>query len=449
MIKKLYIFASLIISFAFSVNAQNASDYFPSAPGSKWYYQTITYDSLNLPVDSHFSVGVDSFTVNQGYVGKSANVIISKNGTKESVLKKSYYDTSYVSLDSSNIWTYEKSFPGTDTLSIGLFNTFNGWYSVYRLSQAINSSYLIYTKDTIVNYSGLNPTLTNAVNAKRLADQTISTALGNFLCKKFILTFTIKAKISFLSFTVLTIMDTVYIAPGHYIVSDIRPSANVDLSLFGQGAFFIAGSKMDILATPAILDVNYENISAKYSAGDSSFSVFNSGANTLHWKANVTSGSSWLHLIDSVGTGNGTISFSYAPNPDNSSRIGLISVADSNAWSSPQVITITQEQNVTSINDKNDIPLQFALFQNYPNPFNPNTSIKYSLPFESNVKLIIYNSIGQIVRELVSEVQQSGIHELNFPSSSLSSGVYFYTIQANSIDGKQNYSNTKKMILLK
>lgn len=449
MIKNLFIFVFLFISFALSVNAQNASDYFPSSPGYKWYYQTISYDSLNLPVDSLFFVSADSFAVNRDYDAMSANVIVSKHGPKESVLSRSYYDTSYVSLESSNIWTYMSSFPGTDTLDIGIFNTFNGWFSTYRLSQTINSSYTIYTKDTIVNYNGYNTTFTNAVNAKRLTDQIISTATGDFLSKKFVLTFTIKAKISFFSFTVLTVYDTVYIAPGNYIVSDIRPSANVDLSLLGKGAFYIAGSKMDILAPPAIMNVSSENIFIKYSGGDSSFTVSNSGADTLHWNSQVIEGSSWLHLNNSLGTGNGNISFLYDPNPDNSSRIGLISMTDVAAWSSPQIITITQAQNITSVQDKNVSLLQYALFQNYPNPFNPNTSIKYSLPFESNIKLTVYNTIGQVVQELVSEVQQSGIHELNFPSSSLSSGVYFYTIQANSIDGKQNYSNTKKMIFLK
>ena len=449
MIKQLFIFVSLIIFFTFSLYAQNASDYFPSAPGFKWFSKTIPFDSLNHLVDSLSYVNIDSFAVNRDYIGKPAKVIISKSGTKETVLKKSYYDTSYVFLDSTNIWNYMSSFPGIDTLSIGIFNTFNGWYSVYRLSQTINSSYTIYTKDTIVNYSGFNTTFTHVVNAKRLADQTISTALGNFLCKKFILTDAIKAKISFFSIPILNVNDTVYIAPGNYIVRDIRPSANVDLSSFGQEAFFIPGSRMDILAPPAILDVNHEEILTKYSAGDSSFAVFNSGSDTIHWNAKVIAGSLWLHLIDSLGTGNGTIRFSYNPNPDNTLRIGLINVVDSNAWASPQIITITQEQNITSINDKNRIPSQYILFQNYPNPFNPVTSIKYSLPFESNVKLIIYNAVGQVVKELASEVQQIGIHELSFSSSSLSSGVYFYTILANSIDGKQNYTNTKKMILLK
>jgi hypothetical protein len=340
-------------------------------------------------------------------------------------------------------------FPGIDTLSIGFFSSLKGWYSVYRLSQSINSSYTIYTKDTTINYSGLNTTFTNEIKAKRLGNQTISTPVGNFLCKKFVLTYAIKAKVLIFTTSILNINDTIYIAPGNYIVRDIRPSANVDLSSFGLVAFFIPGSRMDILAPPAVLDVNHENISIKYSAGDSSVTVFNSGSDTLHWNAKVIDGSSWLHLNDSLGTGNGTIRFSYDPNPDNSFRIGLISVADSNSWGSPKIITITQEQNITSINDKNGIPSQYTLFQNYPNPFNPVTTIKYSLPFESNIKLIIYNAVGQVVKELASEVQQIGIHELSFSSSSLSSGVYFYTIQANSIDGKQNYTYTKKMMLLK
>jgi hypothetical protein len=355
MCKNIFISLAMLLSLAFSANAQNASDYFPSAPGFKWFYKTVPYDSLNSPIDSLSFVTVDSFAVSQTYVDKPANIIISKHGPKESFLNKSYTDTNYVSLESTNIWKYMSSFPGTDTLTIGLFNTFNGWFSAYRLSQPVNSSYTIYTKDTVVNYNGFNTTLTHMVNAKRLTDQNTPTDIGSFLCKKFILTFSIRAKISILSFTVLTIMDTVYIAPGNYIVSEIRPSANVDLSFFGQTAFFIAGNKMDIQAPPSVQSVNHDNES----------------------------------------------------------------------------------------------PVQYNLFQNYPNPFNPSTLIKYLLPYESNVKIIVYNSIGQVIKELVSEVQQSGLHEQTFFSSSLASGVYFYAIHANSIDGKQNYSNTKKMILLK
>jgi hypothetical protein len=97
----------------------------------------------------------------------------------------------------------------------------------------------------------------------------------------------------------------------------------------------------------------------------------------------------------------------------------------------------------------NFVPKAYSLENNFPNPFNPATIIRYSLPYNSNVKLTIYNSLGQVIKELISEVQQSGLQEISFDASSLSSGVYFYSMQANSIDGNQNFTATKKMLLLK
>jgi hypothetical protein len=105
---------------------------------------------------------------------------------------------------------------------------------------------------------------------------------------------------------------------------------------------------------------------------------------------------------------------------------------------------------VTSVSDKNNASINtFNLVQNYPNPFNPNTKIKYTLPVDSHIKLVIYNTIGQVVKILVNDIRKTGTHEINFNASYLSSGVYFYTIQSTSIDGRQNYTSTKKMIFLK
>lgn len=87
--------------------------------------------------------------------------------------------------------------------------------------------------------------------------------------------------------------------------------------------------------------------------------------------------------------------------------------------------------------------------QNYPNPFNPSTLIRYELPNESSVKLIIYNSLGQVVKELVSEVQQSGYYEVNFNASNLSSGIYYYSISATSTEGNKEFRDVKKLMLLK
>ncbi|HEX9252113.1 MAG TPA: T9SS type A sorting domain-containing protein, partial [Ignavibacteriaceae bacterium] len=96
-------------------------------------------------------------------------------------------------------------------------------------------------------------------------------------------------------------------------------------------------------------------------------------------------------------------------------------------------------------------PLNFTLQQNYPNPFNPATKIKYSIPNKSKVSLKIYDMLGGEVAELVSGEIEAGYYEMNFDGSSLSSGVYFYRLQAGdpSKGSGQSFVETKKMILLK
>jgi hypothetical protein len=100
-----------------------------------------------------------------------------------------------------------------------------------------------------------------------------------------------------------------------------------------------------------------------------------------------------------------------------------------------------------------NIPQSYSLEQNYPNPFNPSTKIKYSLPFECNVRLIVYNAIGESVKELVIQEQKPGYYEVSFDAATahgrLSSGIYFYSIKAVSSDSKNNFLSGKKMVLMK
>jgi hypothetical protein len=85
----------------------------------------------------------------------------------------------------------------------------------------------------------------------------------------------------------------------------------------------------------------------------------------------------------------------------------------------------------------------FKLYDAYPNPFNPTTTIQYSIPSDGIVKLIVYNAIGEEVRELVNEFKLAGNYEIIFTAEYLNSGIYFYRIQTAS------FVETKKMILLK
>jgi len=101
----------------------------------------------------------------------------------------------------------------------------------------------------------------------------------------------------------------------------------------------------------------------------------------------------------------------------------------------------------------NLVPEQFALDQNYPNPFNPSTTLRYDLPSQSSVKLSIYNVLGQTVRTLVSAEQSAGSYEavwdgLNAGGEPVSSGVYFYRLQATPGDG-QGFVDMKKMLMMK
>ena len=100
-----------------------------------------------------------------------------------------------------------------------------------------------------------------------------------------------------------------------------------------------------------------------------------------------------------------------------------------------------------------DGPSTYSLSQNYPNPFNPSTTIKFALPFDSNVKLTVYNVTGQVVKVLANGLLTSGNHNVQFDFNEsgvrLSSGIYFYTLEASATNNNNTFRETKKMVLMK
>jgi hypothetical protein len=94
------------------------------------------------------------------------------------------------------------------------------------------------------------------------------------------------------------------------------------------------------------------------------------------------------------------------------------------------------------------LPAEFSLEQNYPNPFNPATTIEFSLPADAQVKISVYNLVGEKVAEVVNKDFAAGNHRIEFNASQLTSGVYLYKLDAVDITGK-NYYSIKKMTLLK
>ena len=117
---------------------------------------------------------------------------------------------------------------------------------------------------------------------------------------------------------------------------------------------------------------------------------------------------------------------------------------DANGIVVADAIRIIYRGPIVGVKD-NQIAETFELFQNYPNPFNPTTTIKFRLKNAENVKLNIFNSLGQLVETLVNDNLSKGNHEVVFSSNknNLSSGIYYYQLITDT------YSQTKGMILLK
>ncbi len=113
-------------------------------------------------------------------------------------------------------------------------------------------------------------------------------------------------------------------------------------------------------------------------------------------------------------------------------------------WSIISVFQIDDPLTRPAVKENN-----FSLNQNFPNPFNPSTSISYVLSKGSMVKLVIYDAIGREVAKLVDQVQQQGTHNALFDAANLTSGVYFYRLEAMPFDGTNGFTEIKRMILIK
>lgn len=111
-----------------------------------------------------------------------------------------------------------------------------------------------------------------------------------------------------------------------------------------------------------------------------------------------------------------------------------------NAWES-----IKLAKTFTSvINDPSNVVSDFYLAQNYPNPFNPVTKIEYNIKADANIKIVVFNSTGKEVSQLLNENKPAGSYSITFDGSGLNSGVYFYGLYSNGV-----LMSTRKMVLIK
>ena len=142
-----------------------------------------------------------------------------------------------------------------------------------------------------------------------------------------------------------------------------------------------------------------------------------------------------LYGLSGLGTQNSSL-ISIDTTNGAGSTIGATGLQGINGLAiSPEVVGI---EPISSV-----IPDKYELYQNYPNPFNPNTNIKFDLPKGSNVKLTVYNSLGQKVAELFNGELSAGTYRYSWGASNFASGIYFYRLETD------EFVQTKKLVLLK
>jgi photosystem II stability/assembly factor-like uncharacterized protein len=174
---------------------------------------------------------------------------------------------------------------------------------------------------------------------------------------------------------------------------------------------------------------------------------------SLNWETKTENSDKFNIERKTIGTDWGLIGSVKAPVLNNSPK--QYSFTDKNLQSGKYQYRLKMIDNDGTFEYSNVIetevttPKNFELSQNFPNPWNPTTKINYNLPNDSRVTLEVYNITGARVSQLVNEEQSAGYYSVDFGSSNLSSGVYFYRITAMDRATGNNFSAIKKMILLK
>jgi photosystem II stability/assembly factor-like uncharacterized protein len=215
----------------------------------------------------------------------------------------------------------------------------------------------------------------------------------------------------------------------------------------------------DTLRSDLVSDIFFLNSFTGWAGGDTLLKTTNGGINWNPVYRNYHINSIYFTSLDTgwfAGgnqiryTTNGGVNWISQSSGTTNYLYSIFFVNSNTGWAVGANGTILKTINggVTSISKlSNEIPDNFILFQNYPNPFNPTTKIRFEIPLrkggEGVVSLKVYNITGKELATLVNEQLQPGTYEVTFNGSNLSSGLYFYRLEAS------DFVQTKKLILLK
>ncbi len=159
------------------------------------------------------------------------------------------------------------------------------------------------------------------------------------------------------------------------------------------------------------------------------------------WEGTVTSGYQWQRINEDALhlTLNSFNKFHdlRIKQQEEGTKIDKYLMTNDASYVPPTTVGVEDETFVATV------PNEFSVAQNYPNPFNPTTVISFALPKEAHVIVSVFNALGQMVEELVNSNRNAGLHSVSFDASSLTTGIYFYTVNAG------EFVSTKKMLLVK
>ena len=262
-----FLFFLLFIGNSF---AQQASDYFPTQTGFEWKFKAIPLDSASNPIDTSAYYRIDKFESTTNYQGKLANIVLTKSGSLNGILLQPYLDSLFYNTEGTTGYEYfsirniEGFLRSLDSLGItpnftflDFFISLQNWYDNYRFASPINTEYTLLQKDTTITINSIPIPFRFKYSGTRLQDETISSVLGNYNCKKFLLKWKVSAYNN--AVQIITLNDTIWFAPDNWIVQDIIPGQYVNnLTFLGVSPFSIPG--LDTRLTDQIVTVAREEL---------------------------------------------------------------------------------------------------------------------------------------------------------------------------------------------
>ena len=268
---------------------------------------------------------------------------------------------------------------GADSTFLGVIESFENWYSIFRFNESVGTEYTIFTKDTSLTINGTDYPLRFQYFGKRLDDETIQTDAGTYFCKKFLLSTVVSYLIMLppplppIPIEIIRSETTKWISESVWLVQEITPTKTFDLSYLGYGSFTIPGTKTVLIPAPTPVELM-------------SFTAEINGSNVLlHWqtateinnrgfeiqrnqKLSENDPSDWINIGFVAGQGTTTKPCSYSFTDFNMNGI--------NSQYRLKQFDFNGDYTYSNVIETGNNSLQkFVLEQNYPNPFNPSTKI--------------------------------------------------------------------------